>query len=91
MQDERIGVFEIATYVGLVMHAEIATGMCYPSASTIAKYLNVSERGVRRAIKVLVETGYLALERHVGKANRYFVLVSCQLEALRFPVLIAEQ
>lgn len=74
LQDERLGAYDIAVYVGLVMHAETSTGKCWPSADTLASYINGGAKSVRRSIRVLQDTGYIRLERQAGKANVYYVL-----------------
>lgn len=60
-------------------------GGAFPSHATLARYANVDERNVRRAITKLVEMGELSVEVHGGagrrdrKTNLYRVLVRCPL------------
>jgi hypothetical protein len=55
----------------------------YPSISTLARYANVDERTVQRAVTKLVEMNELSIEIHGGygrrdrKTNLYRVLVVC--------------
>lgn len=55
----------------------------YPSIATLARYANVDERNVRRALARLVELGEISIEIHGGagrkdrKTNLYRVLVTC--------------
>lgn len=68
--------------LGLATHAD-SEGYAFPSHETLAKYANVDERNVRRAITRLVDSGELGLEVHGGigrkdrKTNRYQILVTC--------------
>ena len=73
LADKRLGAYEIATYMGLVSHAELQTGKCYPAAETLAKYINASEKTVRRSVAVLVEAGYVKVRKYKGRANIYYV------------------
>lgn len=58
-------------------------GGAFPAHATLARYANVDERNVRRAITRLVESGELSVEVHGGigrkdrKTNLYRVLVQC--------------
>jgi hypothetical protein len=74
LQDRRLGVYELGVYLGLAAHAELQTGECFPAAGTLAKYINASDKAVRRAIAVLVETGYVQLSYKKGRANVYVLL-----------------
>lgn len=58
----------LAVYFGLAMHAEIHTGCSRPSAETLGRYADCSERSVRRAFAVLEEVGYVRLRRRKAKA-----------------------
>jgi hypothetical protein len=48
-------------------------GYAWPSMTTLANRLNMSERGVQKAIRVMVEKGHLEIEAGGGRAtaNRY--------------------
>lgn len=61
-------------------------GGAYPSVATLARYANVSERTVQRSIQTLIELGEVRVEinaggsakqRHDRRPNRYYVLVAC--------------
>jgi DNA-binding transcriptional MocR family regulator len=52
------------------------TGMCYPSASTLAERMGVCERTARRARSELEDAGFIDLERRSGRSPRIW---------LRFP------
>ena len=61
-------------------------GGAWPSIETLARYANVSERSVQRAIRTAVEAGELAVEDQQGgtrgtrgdrRPNLYHVLVAC--------------
>ena len=60
-------------------------GGAFPSHATLARYANVDERNVRRAITKLVDLGELSVEVHGGagrkdrKTNLYRILVRCPL------------
>jgi len=55
----------------------------WPSQETLARYANISDRGVRKAIDQLVAIGELRVETHGGpakdnyKPNRYFITLEC--------------
>lgn len=74
LKDQRLGAFELGAYMGLAAHAELQTGEARPSAETLARYINASERTVRRAIKTLIDAGYVVVERRVGKASHYYLV-----------------
>lgn len=70
--------------VGIANHD--GDGGAYPSHATLARYANVDERNVRRAIDGLVSKGELAVQVQEGgdrdladhrRPNRYRVLVAC--------------
>jgi len=67
-------------------------GGAWPAHSTLAKYANVDERNVRRAIDKLIELGELAVAVQSGglpempshkRPNRYNVLIRCPEECDR--------
>ena len=73
---EKIVLLGIANHEG--------DGGSYPSIATLAKYANVSERSVQRAIERLVEMGEVSVTIQGGgqrdgryRTNRYDVLVAC--------------
>lgn len=74
LEDDRLGHFEIAVYVGLAIHAETMTGSCRPAAATLARYVNCGERRAREALDRLEAAGYIAVEVTVGKASTYRLL-----------------
>ncbi|WP_164775202.1 helix-turn-helix domain-containing protein [Nocardioides pantholopis] len=70
--------------LGIANHA--GDGGAWPSITTLAKYANVHERNVQRALDKLVELGEVAVYRNDGgdhrtktwaRPNRYDVLVAC--------------
>lgn len=79
LSDGRLGVYEIAAYVGLAAHAESTeTGETGASLATLAAYLQCSESRMRTAVNTLSEAGWIgieppdALERvKLGVAPRY--------------------
>lgn len=71
LKDKRLGAYELGVYLGLCAHAETQSGRCFPAAATLAEYIDVSEKTVRRATKVLIETGYVRMEQGNGTANTY--------------------
>ena len=73
LQDPRLGSYELATYLCLVMHAETQTGECFPAIATLAGYMNVSERTVQRAIARLTKNGYIGVKRRTNQASLYTV------------------
>ncbi len=81
LQDKRLGAYELGVYFGLVAHAETNSGKCYPAAATLAKYLNCNEKTVRRAVKTLIEAGYVRVKHNDGKASHYFVLAPPTLDS----------
>lgn len=70
--------------VGIANHA--GDGGAWPSIATLAKYANVTERNVQKAIGQLVQLGELAVQVQGGgthqtkdrqRPNRYDVLLAC--------------
>jgi hypothetical protein len=55
----------------------------WPSQETLARYANITDRGVRKCIEQLVELGELRVETHGGptkgsyKPNRYWITLEC--------------
>lgn len=55
----------------------------WPSQDTLARYANITDRGVRKCIEQLVELGELRVETHGGpskgsyKPNRYWITLEC--------------
>lgn len=74
LQDPRVEVYELGTYVGLAIHAETMTGDAEPAAETLARYLGCSERRVRTALDALGAAGYIEETPRPGKASRYRLL-----------------
>lgn len=74
LKDPRLGAEELAVYIGLAAHAELASGRSFPSQATLGAYAGLSDRTVRRVIDVLVEALYLRVEERPGKANVYVLL-----------------
>ena len=63
-------------YCDLAGYANSKTGECYPSMQTIANDLSMSDRTVKRAIKTLVNKGYIRKVRKGQgrrKTNLYFL------------------
>lgn len=70
--------------IGIANHA--GDGGAWPSIATLARYANVSERTVQRAVDALARLGELHVERQAGgtpgmkdwqRPNRYDVTLSC--------------
>lgn len=74
LEDSRLGAYELGVYMGLAAHAETQTGKCFPAASTLASYMNVNERTVRRSLKKLRDAGYIEVKREKGQASTYYLL-----------------
>lgn len=67
-------------------------GGAWPAVSTLARYANVTERNVQKALEQLVQLGEVAVHRQAGgnarmrdweRPNRYDVLVSCPAQCDR--------
>lgn len=80
LHDKRLGAIDLAVYMGLVAHADLYDGRCFPAAGTLARYINSSEKTVRRSIKLLQEAGYIQYEQELGRANTYFVCMPPTLD-----------
>jgi len=58
----------------------------WPSQDTLARYANISDRGVRKCIDDLVALGEISVDTHGGvsssrnKPNRYWITLSCPEE-----------
>ena len=50
---------EVRVYAALASYADWDTGVCWPSHSTLAEALNVSEATVRRALRGLLQKGVI--------------------------------
>lgn len=74
IQDERLTPNDKLVYLGLVMHADTVTGLCWPSIPTLADYIKSKERTVQRSLQALEDAGYVEVERRRGKSNRYYLL-----------------
>ncbi len=75
LDDDRIGYLEMAVYQGIARHANRQTGESWPGTETLARYAKCARNSVTKAIKKLVECGYLMLRPGGGgKVNRYRLL-----------------
>lgn len=74
LEDERLGAYEIAVYVGLAIHAESRSGAARPAAATLAAYANMGERRVRTALDTLEQAGWIDVEQRPGMASVYRLL-----------------
>lgn len=74
IRDPRVGDRELAIYCALVAHAEVDTGESGPSLKTLGGYFGRGPDTARRAIDVLQELGYVAVEEHPGEASTYRLL-----------------
>ncbi len=74
MDDQRLGRLEMAVYQGITRHANPKTGESWPSTETIARYARCSRNSVFKALKRLVELGYLVMKSGQGRGvNHYWV------------------
>lgn len=78
--------------LGIANHS--GDGGAWPTVETLARYGNVAERSVQRALSELVKLGELAVHPNAGgnqnvrpdrRPNRYDVLVSCPVTCDRTP------
>lgn len=78
--------------IGIANHE--GDGGAYPAVATLAKYANVDERTVQRAIQSLADAGEISVEtrfetdetgRRMQRSNRYRVLVRCPDDCDRSP------
>lgn len=68
----QIGATGIALYVALARFANNTSGECYPSISTLAARINVSEPTVRKYLNILQEHGLITIEHRPGEdGNNY--------------------
>lgn len=74
IRDSRIDSWCMAVYLGLVAHAEVATGDARPSMETLAGYGQMSARKVASCIATLAEVGYIEVEPRDGLASMYHLL-----------------
>lgn len=73
-EDPRLDAYDLAVYVGLVIHADLASGKAWPSTRTIGAYFGVSDRKTRDVLGKLEGLGYVRIERETGESSTYFVL-----------------
>ncbi len=74
MDDKRVGRLEMAIYLGLARHANPKTGESWPSAETLAGYARCSRSSVFKAIRSLIELGYLTMKSgHGRQVNHYWI------------------
>lgn len=74
LEDPRLGAYEHSVYFGLAVHAEVHSGRCFPAVPALAHYSLVSDRTVQRALRVLDQAGYIAIETQPGRASTYHLL-----------------
>lgn len=75
-----IGPHSLAVYVVLKSYSNFSTGKSFPSISTIAHGSGVSDRQVKRSLRVLEEHGYIVRKR-VGRRNEYVLREKVQLKS----------
>jgi len=60
-------------------HANTDTGVCWPTKLTIALKTGLSERAVQRAVKDLIDMGFLRVKAYPrggrGRATEYVVVI----------------
>lgn len=78
-----LGVYGIAVYCALAIHADNSSQAAYPSVTTLAHLIGCSPNKVRQAIKSLVERGWISVEEQrelsangkpVNLTNVYYLL-----------------
>jgi biotin operon repressor len=88
LYDTRLDAYCLAVYMGLVSHAELNSGECFPGLETLSEYANIHRTTVKKAVDLLRETGYVEfIDQHgrtiepnpdprkrTGKSHRYRVL-----------------
>lgn len=74
LEDDRVGAYEIAVYVGLAIHAETRSGSARPAAATLARYAKMGDRRARQAIDTLADAGWIEVRERPGKASSYVLL-----------------
>lgn len=74
LTDDRLGAYELAVYLGLAVHAELATGDARPSIATLAGYANMSVRRAADAVKTLTDSGWITITERKGSASTYRLL-----------------
>lgn len=84
IEDKRLNVYELATYLILSYHADNKTGKSFPSYDRIADEVHISKSSAIKAIKGLIEKGYVSKEIRVieGKqentSNMYTLITQYQ-------------
>lgn len=74
LKDNRLDAYDLAVYLGIAAHAEVASGRAFPAKLTLAKYAQMSERKVFDCIRKLQRLEYLHVEPHPGEASAYILL-----------------
>jgi hypothetical protein len=71
---KKCGIYATGVYVSLCRHSNNDQN-CFPSAATIAKELDMSEKQVYRSIKILEDHNIIMRERVGKKLNNLYFLV----------------
>jgi DnaD/phage-associated family protein len=79
IDDENLDAYDKATYGAICKYANVETGVCYPSLTTLAKKAGCGKKRVIKSINNLVNAGYIKKERRRGdnyenKSNLYKVI-----------------
>jgi DNA-binding transcriptional regulator YhcF (GntR family) len=69
----KVGAVAFCVYIAIKAHTDLNTGNAWPSISTLAEQVGVSNDTVERALKKLVKAGLLKVEKR-GRANSYSVI-----------------
>ena len=70
LKDARVTVNDRSVYLALLTFKNTKTGKVSPSVATICKHALLSEKTVRKALKHLVELGYISVQRQYEQGTR---------------------
>ena len=66
----QLGISVAVVYIGIRRHLNDNTGKCYPSNRLLQKELNVSDKTITKAVKILKENGFIKVK--VGRGGCYY-------------------
>jgi len=72
-------------YSGLASYADNRTQESFPSIMTLAKRLHIGRTTIIKALQVLEDTGFIAVERREGLASIYSLLRVVEDKPVRLP------